>query len=79
VALLQLAARGQDVNEALPRIMRQLEYNDNLKLWRRHAWDALRFVFFDETEAIADYNPMSSAEDCRAKVARLRKILGQAT
>jgi hypothetical protein len=77
IALLQLAARGEDVSPALPSIIKMLESSHNADFCRRHAWDALRLVFFDEAEAMRDYNPTASAEDCRAKVARLKELLGQ--
>jgi hypothetical protein len=73
LALLQLAARGEEVRQKLPRIIDMLE-SDSL-LNRLYGWDALRLVFDKETEIIADYNPRASTEDCRSKIAKLRTAL----
>jgi hypothetical protein len=75
VALTQLAARGEDVSGVLPRIIRMLDTSEYTE--RRQAFDAIRLVFLDEARAIEDYNPKSSYGDCRAKVARLKELLGQ--
>jgi hypothetical protein len=76
VALAQLAARDEDISGALPDILRQLELNDGLWIWRRHAWDVLRLLFFDEAEVIATYDPKASEAECREKVSKLRELLG---
>lgn len=70
MALLQLAAREQDVSGELPRIIRMLESEEVLT--RRYGWDALRLVFPPETEQIGDYDPKESAEICRQKTERLK-------
>jgi hypothetical protein len=72
LALLQLAARGQDVRTQLPRIVKMLESDDRLQ--RVYGWDALRLVFPAETAMVADYNPQGTAEDCRNKAAKLQEI-----
>ena len=56
-ALLNLSARGEDVNCELPRILSMLE-SDSV-LVRCYGWDALRIVFDAETKAIGDYDPRS--------------------
>jgi hypothetical protein len=73
MALLQLAARGEEVRTELPRILEMLESEEELK--RVYGWDALRFVFDKECELIGDYDPRASADNCRAKVATLKDML----
>jgi len=73
MALLQLAARGQDVRTQLPRIVKMLESDDELE--RVYGWDALRIVFPEETKMAADYDPRAAAADCRNKIARLKATL----
>lgn len=73
MALLQLAARGRDVRTQLPRIVKMLESDKELE--RVYGWDALRNVFPQETELVADYNPRAAAADCRNKVAKLKATL----
>ncbi|UCD57956.1 MAG: hypothetical protein JSV16_02250 [Candidatus Hydrogenedentota bacterium] len=73
VALLQLAARGEDVRGELDRILGMLESDS--KLTRIYGWDALRIVYPKETKIIADYNPRESAEGCRSKAAKLKATL----
>ena len=70
MALLNLAARNEEVRNELPRILAMLESESVLT--RRFGWDALRIVFDDETRLIGDYNPRASAVDCRRLVADLR-------
>ncbi len=72
IALLSLGARGEDVQPVLPRIISMLESDSTLT--RRYGWDALRLVYNEETNAIGDYNPRESVEECRRKVARLRAM-----
>lgn len=76
MALLQLAARDQDVRMALPRILDMLESDSVLA--RRFGWDALRIVFTNEYRVIPDYDPRGSTEDCRSKIATLRASLAAA-
>lgn len=73
MALLQLAARGQNVRTQLPRIMKMLESDKELE--RVYGWDALRIVFPAETEMAAGYDPRTAPEDCRNRVARLKASL----
>ncbi len=73
MALLQLAARGQDVRTQLPRIVKMLESDDELE--RVYGWDALRIVFPAETRLAADYDPRAATEDCRNKIAKLKATL----
>jgi hypothetical protein len=73
LALLQLAARGQNVRGQLPRIVQMLESDDQLE--RVYGWDALRLVFPAETEMAGDYNPRAAAEDCRNRIATLKASL----
>ncbi len=73
MALLQLAARRQNVRTQLPRIVKMLEADKELE--RVYGWDALRNVFPAETEMVAGYDPHAAAEDCRNKVAKLRASL----
>ena|GEM_PF-2564713 len=74
MALLQLAARGEEVRAELPRILGMLESDSQLP--RVYGWDALRIVFPKETEIIGHYDPRESAEECRNKAARLRGLIG---
>lgn len=69
LALLQLAARGEEVKSELPRILDMLvsESQDT----RMFGWDALRLVFPKETEVVEDYDPKESIDRCRTIVARL--------
>ena len=69
MALLHLAARGEEVRSELPRILLMLESESQLT--RLFGWDALRIVFPQETGIIGDYNPEGPAEECRDRVAML--------
>ncbi len=73
MALLQLAARGQDVRAQLARIVKLLESDNELE--RVYGWDALRIVFPAETKLVADYNPRAAPEDCRNRIAKLKATL----
>lgn len=70
LALLNLSVRGEDVKPVLPRIISMLESDSTLT--RRFGWDALRLVYNDETNAIGDYDPLESLEECRRKIAVLK-------
>jgi hypothetical protein len=69
LALLQLGARGQDVQRELPVVLNRMASID--RQCRRYGWDALRLVFYDEAESLGGYDPNASAEDCMAKVKHL--------
>jgi hypothetical protein len=71
MALLNLAARGEDVRCELPRILSMLE-SDSV-LTRRFGWDALRIVFDEETRLIGPYEPRESTQRCRDQTAALRE------
>jgi hypothetical protein len=73
MALLNLAARGEEVRRELPRIIAMLE-SDSV-LTRRYGWDALRIVFSEEYNIIPDYDPRGSTEDCRRTTATLKTTL----
>jgi hypothetical protein len=73
MALLNLAARNEDVRCELPHILAMLE-SDSV-LTRRYGWDALRLVFDDETQLIGDYDPRALTEACREKTTKLREAL----
>ncbi|MHC4499980.1 MAG: hypothetical protein ACYS21_12800 [Planctomycetota bacterium] len=73
MALLQLGARGEDVQSELPRIVGMLESDS--KLTRIYGWDALRIVYPKETKIIEDHNPRESTERCRSKAAKLKAAL----
>ncbi len=73
MALLQLAARGQNVRTQIPRIVKMLESEKELE--RVYGWDALRNVFPAETEMAAGYDPRAAAADCRNKIAKLKATL----
>jgi hypothetical protein len=75
IALLQLAARGQDVSGALPRIAQLLESVDYAD--RDRGSEALHWIFFDEDRATGGQNPYPSYGDCRFKAMRLRGSLDQ--
>ncbi len=70
LALLNLQARGEDVQSYLPRILTMLESED----WRTRLFgrDALRLVFTELAVKIDDYNPRAATDECRRKVAVLR-------
>ena len=70
MALLQLAARKEDVQPYLPRILAMLESETTLT--RVYGWDALRIVFTELSQRVEDYNPRASIEECRRMVAMLR-------
>jgi hypothetical protein len=70
MALLQLAARGEDVQPHLPRVLTMLESDQTLT--RVYGWDALRIVFTELSQRIEDYNPRGSIDECRRKVGMLR-------
>jgi hypothetical protein len=73
MALLNLAARDEDIYRELPRIMGMLESDSWLT--RAYGWDALRIVFPKETKIIEHYNPRESTEECRRKTTTLKAIL----
>jgi hypothetical protein len=73
IALLQLAARGQDVRSRLPRILDMLE-SDN-RLTRLYGWDALRVVFTELVPQAPDYNPSKPPDECKRNIAQLRRSL----
>jgi hypothetical protein len=73
MALLQLAARGQNVRTQLPRIVKMLESDDELE--RVYGWDGLRIVFPEETKVAADYDPRAASDDCRSQIAKLKATL----
>ena len=75
MALLRLAAMGEQVRHQIPRIVAMLESDSQLT--RIYGWDALRIVFTDESRVIEDYNPRSSTEDCRRKTTLLKAALAQ--
>ena len=70
MALLQLAAREENVDSEFPRILNMLE-SDSV-LTRRFGWDAMRIVFTDKLNRIENYDPKDPTERCRAKVNKLR-------
>jgi len=75
-ALLNLQARGEDVESYRPRILTLLEADDSLK--RLLARDALRWVFTPLAVKLEEfgYDPNASTSACRDKVAQLRESLG---
>ena len=77
MALLQLAARDEDVRMELPRILDMLK-SDSV-LTRRYGWDALRIVFTEEYHVIEDYDPRGPTEDCRRRITTLRASLNTST
>jgi hypothetical protein len=70
MALLQLAARGENVQSYLPRILAMLESDETLT--RVYGWDALRIVFTELSQQAEDYDPRASVEECRRRIATLR-------
>ncbi len=70
IALLQLSARGHDVQPELPRILCMLEADSVLT--RRFGFDALRLVFTELAQKIPDYDPKEPTQTCRQKIALLR-------
>jgi hypothetical protein len=70
LALLQLAAREEEVTCELPRIVRMLQSDSMLE--RIYGWDALRLVFTPLAEELKEYDPRESTENCRDKVSPLR-------
>jgi hypothetical protein len=75
LALLNLQLRGEDVQPYLPRILTLLESDESII--RVFARDALRLVFTPLGKQLDDlnYDPRSSASDCRVKIASLRAVL----
>jgi hypothetical protein len=73
MALLILAARGEEVRRELPRILSMLESESVLT--RRFGWDALRIVFDEETKLIGPYEARASTQSCRDRVAALRAMV----
>jgi hypothetical protein len=72
MALLQLAARCEDVKPDLPRILAMLE-SESLRE-RLFGQDALRLVYTDLAEKI-DYDANEPTPLCREKITRLRITL----
>jgi hypothetical protein len=75
LALVHLAARGQDIYKALPRILLLLKSDSELE--RIYGWDALKLVFEREANAVEGYNPRSSKENCLCKIKKLEDYIGQ--
>jgi hypothetical protein len=73
MALLRLAALGEEVRHEIPRIVNMLESDSQLT--RSYGWDALRIVFPEETRLIQDYAPGDSTEECRRRTAILKQAL----
>jgi hypothetical protein len=73
MALLNLAARDEEVRCELPRILSMLESESTLT--RRFGWDALRIVFNEERKLIGPYEPRESAQNCRDRTAALRALV----
>ncbi|RPI28383.1 MAG: hypothetical protein EHM61_05370 [Acidobacteria bacterium] len=73
MALLRLAALGEEVRQEIPRIVNMLESDS--QLIRSYGWDALRMVFGQESRVIEDYSPGGSTEECRRKAAILKQAL----
>jgi hypothetical protein len=73
LALLNLQARGEDVQLHLPRVLALLESDD--RVTRLFGRDALALVFTPQAKQMRDldYNPNASTEDCRAIVVLLRQ------
>ncbi len=69
MALLQLAARGQDVMPQFPRVLAMLESDDVLT--RRYGFDALRLVYTELFSKVPNYNPREPTETCRRNIAAL--------
>jgi hypothetical protein len=65
LALLQLAARGEDVKTELPRLLGMLASASVLD--RVHGWDAVRLVFPVHAERLRGYNPEDSAVACHQR------------
>jgi len=72
MALLQLAARGEDVQSDLPRVLAMLESESFRE--RMFGRDAFRLVYTELAEK-TDYDPNEPAQVCREKIARLRATL----
>ena len=70
MALLQLAARDENVDSEFPRILDMLESDSPLT--RMFGWDAMRIVFTEKSNRIQNYNPRASTEACREKARTLR-------
>ncbi|HWN97506.1 MAG TPA: hypothetical protein VNT99_20925 [Methylomirabilota bacterium] len=73
MTLLQLAARKENVQPYLPRILAMLESDETLT--RVYGWDALRLVFTELSQRIDDYEPRARVEECRRKAALLHEYL----
>jgi hypothetical protein len=73
LALLNLQARGEDVQPYLARILARLESADCFQ--RIFSRDALRLVFTPLADQMDElgYDPSKSTEDCRDKIAKLRE------
>jgi hypothetical protein len=70
LALMNLAARDEDVKSYLPRVMDMLE-SDSART-RLFGWDALRLVYTGLAMQIDDYDPHAPVEMCRNMTATLR-------
>lgn len=73
MALLQLEARGEDVQPYLPRVLALLE--SDVPVTRLFGRDALMLVFTPLGRQLHNlgFNPRASTEDCRNKAAQLRQ------
>lgn len=72
LAMMYLAARGEEVRGELPRIVEMLE--SDCELTRMYGWDAFRLVFIQEIEMVADYDPRGETEHRRSEIAKLKGV-----
>lgn len=78
MALLVLAARGEDVTSEFPRVVEMLHSDD--RFVRIFGWDAIRIVFTEEMKYAEGYEPRESTDQCREKAnplkARIEEVRG---
>jgi hypothetical protein len=73
--LMELQARGEDLNEHVELILSMLEADPP---WQRaFGYGALLSAYPHLTHGLKGYRPSASVEDCRTKVAQLRKQIGR--
>lgn len=69
--LLELARRGEDIQQELPVVLEMLESDHPSR--RGFGWAALTSAFPELAKKISNYRPNQSPEICRKKMEPLRK------
>lgn len=73
--LMELQARGEDLNQHVELVLSMLEADP---IWQRaFGYGALLSAYPSLAQSLKGYRPSASVEDCRTKVAELRQQMGR--